>query len=160
MTIYEHDTGHYMKAGGQPPTAAGFSLIELMVVLLIASILIAIAVPSYNASVSKARRTDAKNALLDLAAREERYYATNSGTYSAVAANLGYSGTFPVTLGVTGSQYYQLNVASVTAQTSTTVATYTLTATPINAQASDVCGTYTLTSAGVQSVSGTATGCW
>jgi type IV pilus assembly protein PilE len=48
----------------------GFTLVELMVVIVIASILMAIAIPSYKTSIRKSRRTDAKTALLDLAGRE------------------------------------------------------------------------------------------
>ena len=55
----------------------GFTLVELMVVIVIASILMAIAVPSYKNSIRKSRRTDAKTALLDLAGREERFNSTN-----------------------------------------------------------------------------------
>ena len=50
--------------------AAGFTLIELMVALLIAAILFAIAIPSYNTYIRRSRRTEAKNALLALAGLE------------------------------------------------------------------------------------------
>ena len=56
--------------------AGGFTLIEMMTAVLIGAILMAIAVPSYNAQTQKSRRTEAKTALLDLAAREERYNST------------------------------------------------------------------------------------
>jgi type IV pilus assembly protein PilE len=52
---------------------SGFTLVELMIVVVVASILVAIAVPSYQYEVQKARRTDARNAILDIAAREERF---------------------------------------------------------------------------------------
>jgi len=51
------------------PPAAGFTLVELMIVVVIASILLAIAVPSYMTQVRESRRTEAKTALLDLAGR-------------------------------------------------------------------------------------------
>jgi type IV pilus assembly protein PilE len=57
-------------------TIAGFTLIELMTTILVGSILLAIAIPSYNAQTQKSRRTEAKTALLDLASREERYNST------------------------------------------------------------------------------------
>ena len=68
----------------------GFTLVELMVVIVIASILMAIAIPSYKNSIRKSRRTDAKTALLDLAGREERFMSTN-GSYTTSFANLGYA---------------------------------------------------------------------
>lgn len=145
---------------------AGFTLVELMVTVLIVAILAAIAIPGYKNQMQKSRRTDAKSALLDMAAREERYFATNS-TYTSTPANLGYSGTFPISI---GGNYYTIQAcvaaaASVTAGCSDagTGATFLLTATPVNGQAGDsVCGTYTVDSTGAQSVTGTAgaTTCW
>ena len=110
---------------GAAARAAGFTLIELMVTVVIVSILASIAIPSYMSSVRKSRRTEARTALLDLAAREERYLATNSA-YSSTASDLGYS-TLP---GPTASGYYTLNV-SVTAPSSTAAAQFTATATAV-----------------------------
>ncbi len=67
----------------------GFTLIELMVVVLAASILLAIAIPTYTTEIRKSRRTEAKTAVLDLAAREEKYLSLNN-SYTNVPANLGY----------------------------------------------------------------------
>ena len=136
----------------------GFTLIELMVVVVIVSILMAIAIPSYKSSIRKSRRTDAKTALLDLAGREERYNSTN-GSYTSAAGFLGYA-ALP---SVVGGGYYTIAAPTVVAGTATTVASFTITATPVagSDQAKDtVCGAFTLTSTGVQSVSGTATDCW
>src|ERR1700731_140430 len=88
----------------------GFSLIELMIVVAIASVLFAIAIPSYISYIRQSRRTEAKTALLDLAAREERYLSTNPAAYTNVPGNLGYAGFGagnPV-----GSGYYFLTVCS------------------------------------------------
>src|SRR5882757_8794028 len=104
----------------------GFTLVELMVVIVIASILMAIAIPSYKNSIRKSRRTDAKTALLDLAGREERFFSTN-GAYTATAASLGY-GAFPSSV---GGNYYTINVAAPVAGTATTVASFSITATPV-----------------------------
>jgi type IV pilus assembly protein PilE len=82
----------------------GFTLIELMVVVVIATILLGIAVPSYMAQIRKSRRTDAKTALLELAGREERFLSTNGSTYSALPADMGYT-AFPQLI---GSGYYTL----------------------------------------------------
>jgi type IV pilus assembly protein PilE len=160
MTTYaSHSNSHSNRR------AAGFSLIELMVAVGIATILVAVAVPSYLSQVRKSRRTDAKTALLDLAGREERYFSMNNGTYTAVAANLGYSGTFPVTI---GSGYYTVAAPVVTTGSTTAVATYTVTATPVvgSDQAKDTtCASFTITNTGSQtslnssSVDTTST-CW
>jgi len=86
----------------------GFTLIELMVVVVIATILMIVAVPTYLTQIRQSRRTDARTAVLDLASREERFFSTNGATYTAVAGSLGY-GAFP---SVVGSGYYQVNVCS------------------------------------------------
>ena len=55
----------------------GMTLIELMMVVVIATILMSIAVPSYMSQVRQSRRIEAKTALLDLAGREERFFSTS-----------------------------------------------------------------------------------
>ena len=56
---------------------AGFTLIELMIVVVVLTLLAAIAIPTYSNQIRKSRRSEAKSALLDLAGREERFMATN-----------------------------------------------------------------------------------
>jgi type IV pilus assembly protein PilE len=98
--------------------ASGFSLIELMVVVAVAAILVAIAVPTYQSQVRHSRRTDAKTALLDMAVRQEKYLTLNN-SYSSTASNLGYSA-----LGVSvGSNYYNMYVCVGTATTTTATTT-------------------------------------
>ena len=64
--------------------SAGFSLIELLVVVTIIGILGMIAVPSYRAYTMRAHRTEAKTALLQIATSQERYYIQNN-SYGTVA---------------------------------------------------------------------------
>jgi type IV pilus assembly protein PilE len=99
----------------------GFTLIELMIVVLVVSILVGIAVPTYRSQVRKSRRTDAKTALLDLASREAKYLTLNNA-YTTTPAALGYSGAFPQTIGT--GQYYTMSVCASTAAgtSATTVA--------------------------------------
>ncbi len=52
----------------------GFTLIELMVVVSVIAILAFIAIPSYQQSVRKSCRNDAKNAILGIASLQEKYY--------------------------------------------------------------------------------------
>ena len=93
----------------------GFTLIELLVVVIIASILVSIAVPSYMSQVRQSRRTEAKTAILDLAGREERYLSTNPAGYTNNPVLLGYGG-FGVGTPI-GSGYYYLTVCSPAAAT-------------------------------------------
>ncbi|PRC91023.1 type IV pilin protein [Solimicrobium silvestre] len=123
---------------------AGFTLIELMVVIVIIGILVAVAVPAYNTSVQKSHRTDAKTALLDLASREEKFYSLNN-EYSQTASDLyGSSVTaFPKAQSGT-TAYYSL---SVTATTTTFKAIASIITT--TQQNGDPCGDFTISNTGV-----------
>lgn len=141
----------------------GFTLVELMVTLTIAAILTVISIPSYTYEIHKARRTEARFALLDLATREERFFSTNSA-YTAVAADLGYAGTFPQTV---GAGHYQISVCVADAAPcagggSSTGSVFLLTATAVGTQAGDAqCTAYTLDNTGVQAATGVnANACW
>jgi type IV pilus assembly protein PilE len=145
----------------------GFTLIELMVVVSVATILTVIAVPSYLNTVRKSHRSEAKSILMDLAGREERYLATN-GSYTNNITQLGFSVAWgqPV-----GSGYYTIASPTITAATvsSATVAaappTYSITATANGGQSKDTnCAQFTVNSSGVQtslnSAAAASTGCW
>lgn len=54
-------------------SAAGFSLIELMITVLIVGIIAAFAIPSYRNSVIKGNRRAAQAAMMDIAQREQQY---------------------------------------------------------------------------------------
>ena len=149
---------------------AGFTLIELMVVVAIATILFAIAVPSYMSYVRQSRRTEARTAVLDLAGREERFYSTNGAAYTTTAGQLGYTA-----LGVPiGSGYYQLAVC-VPANSNCTAGlgmpnppagpSYTVVATPVagQTQVNDTqCTAFAVDSTGQQWAAGTGgtAYCW
>jgi len=128
----------------------GFTLIELMIVVVIATILLSIAIPSYQQQVRQSRRTEAKTAILDLASREERFLSTNPTGYTVVAANLGY-GALPT---VIGSGYYTVSVCSPACAPSAAAApSYTVIATPVagTSQAQDTqCTAFAVDSAGQQ----------
>ncbi len=128
----------------------GFTLIELVIVMVIIGILIAVAVPSYNSYIQASRRADGKAALLNLAAQMERYFTTNNTYVGATLANIGSSATSP-------SGYYNLSITSATASN------YTIQAAPTGAQASDsLCSTLTLNQLGQKGDTGTGsvTDCW
>jgi type IV pilus assembly protein PilE len=126
-----------------PSSHRGFTLIELLIVMVIASILAMIAVPSYQQSVIKSRRTEGRVVLNDTAQRLERCY-TQFGAYDAAGCAIT-DGEEIVSQG----GFYTVTVAIADA------ATYTLTADPAGPQMEDEqCGTLGLTNTGVRSITG------
>ncbi len=98
----------------------GVTLMELMIVVVIVGILAAIAYPNYRQYVAKAKRNEAKAALLQIATLQERFYLQNN-TYTADMTNLGFGGAGNV-LSDTGA--YSINVGAANANTFSAVATY------------------------------------
>jgi type IV pilus assembly protein PilE len=129
-----------------------------MVTVVIATILMTIAVPGYQYEVRKSRRTEAKTALMDLAAREERYFNTNNA-YSQTPSDLGYgAGGFPM---VIGNGYYQVWVCSPNTCTPNVAAapSYGVYAQPFTTdQQKDLCQIFTIDSTGYQTA--TDPSCW
>jgi type IV pilus assembly protein PilE len=70
-------------------SSTGFTLIELMVVVVIVGILMAIAWPSYQGSVLRSHRADAHSSLLNIASREERFVAQGNTYTTAIATAAG-----------------------------------------------------------------------
>ncbi len=87
----------------------GISLIELMVVVAIVAIIASIAYPSYREQMRKTRRADAKSALMDAAAKMERFY-TQFGRYTVTMTNAGIGATSP-------EQFYQITPGTIAGQT-------------------------------------------
>ena len=68
-------------------TKAGFSLVELAVVVVIIGVLAAFAVPRFRASVERSKAAEAYNYLSAVQAAQERFHA-RQGTYSDDLSNL------------------------------------------------------------------------
>ena len=65
----------------------GFTLLELLVVVVIVGVLAAAAVPIYLNYVKDSRRAEAKGGLAAIQTAEQTYFQAN-GTYTATLANL------------------------------------------------------------------------
>ena len=128
----------------------GFTIIELMIVVVIVGILAKVAISSYSTYIRKSRRADAVNTLMAMSMAEERYRANNS-TYGTLAQ---------VWNSVTTSNqgFYTVAISNVTATS------YTITATGTGTQTSDTegataCNSLVLTySSG--SITNTPAVCW
>lgn len=128
----------------------GFTLIEVMMVVVIIGILAAIAYPSYREYVLRGHRSEGVALLSEGAARQERYYAQNN-TYANSVALLSMDAN-------SDNDYYTLSVVAADATS------YSLLATAINSQTDDSkCGNLGLNEQGVKTESGTAADaaeCW
>ncbi|MGQ4583793.1 type IV pilin protein [Lysobacter sp. F60174L2] len=138
--------------------AAGFTLIELMIAVLVIAVLMGIAYPSYQNHVIKTRRAAATACMLEAAQFMERFYTTNlrydtdaGGTAVALPAMQCASDI---------AIHYTIQLAA-----GTTATSYAIEGVPEGQQASKDthCGTLSINQAGTKSVStsGTSVGeCW
>lgn len=97
----------------------GITLIELMIVVVVVSILAAIAYPNYQEFTARAKRNEARAALLRLATNQERFYLNNN-TFTTDMTQIGFSSS-PFT---TETGYYVVEVTSATPSNFSARATY------------------------------------
>jgi len=122
----------------------GFTILELMIVVVIAGIIAAIAVPSYQEQSRRTRRAVATAALLDATSRQEQFFLDNK-TYTAtiIAGGLNMNA-------ITESGSYALSVDAPTGACPLDRC-YRVRATPQGAQSADSCGPLTINSERVKS---------
>jgi len=148
----------------------GFTLIEILIVVVIIGVISAIAYPNYRNFVTEARRSEGQRLLLLAAAQQERFY-TQCGYYAvafAAATTTPNTCNASAAAGVLGMMnnladipFYSLTVAAGT--TGAIATSYLLTATPSGIQLTNDtnCINLTLTSQGVKGATGSwGASCW
>jgi type IV pilus assembly protein PilE len=132
---------------------AGFTLIEVMIVVVVVAILTAVAYPSYRDYIIRANRSAAQTFMLEVASRQERFLL-DARAYAASIAALGMS--VPPSV----STNYTITSAAVAGPPPG----YTVTATPVGKQLADdtKCGTLTIDATGAKTASGSGgvSQCW
>lgn len=126
---------------------AGFTLIELIIVVAIIGILASIAYPAYLNYIRESRRADARAGLSEVRLVQEKWRANN--VQYGDNGSLGYPKNSP-------SGYYQINI------TANGPTTFSAAATPQNDQAGDTCTNSQLiiTQNGPDLSSSTKRTCW
>ncbi|MHB1145472.1 MAG: type IV pilin protein [Thiobacillus sp.] len=82
-----------MKAGRQN----GFTLLELMIVVVVIGILATIAMPAYQEYVKRGHRAAAQSEMMDIANRQQQFFLANR-SYATTLGALSYS--LPAEVGV------------------------------------------------------------
>lgn len=91
ITVVTCSVKDVVRETPQPSLSArqvGFTLIEVMVVVVIVAILATVALPAYQDSVRKGRRASAQGFLLDLAQREQQYFV-DGRAYATSLSDMG-----------------------------------------------------------------------
>lgn len=100
-----------------PSRATGFTLVELMIAVVVVSILLAIAVPSFLDSMRKGRRSEAFTALSALQQAQERY-RSNNGSYASTLAAVnistptGPAGYYDLAIGASSATGYTITAVA------------------------------------------------
>jgi type IV pilus assembly protein PilE len=124
---------------------------ELMIVVVIIGVLATIAYPNYREFVARAKRTEARAALLKIATNQEKYYLQNN-VFTKNLTELGL-GTDPDTY-TTDSGTFSVKIVSADASNFTAEADYI----PADAEA-DKCNLFKIDARG-QKTSEPDTDCW
>jgi len=128
------------------------TLIEVMVVVVLIAVLASIAMPGYRQHLLRTHRTEAKRALLDVAAAQERFYLQND-TYAGPS---GLTASPPAGLGIpapTENGHYAIAI------TGGDINAFSATATALGGQSDDTrCATFAIDQVGGKTA--TSAGCW
>jgi type IV pilus assembly protein PilE len=93
-----------------PTSSRGFTLVELLIGLVIVAILAAVALPSYEKTVLRARRVDAREALMLLLSAQERLRANCSQYAAALGPADDCANAIVGSPGHSASGYYEIRI--------------------------------------------------
>lgn len=128
----------------------GVTLLELMIVVVVLTLLITIAVPNYFEFSARAKRAEARAALLQIATNQEREYLQNS-EYTMDMTRLGFE---LAGCNESGSGAYDICIDDANANTFTASATWKL-----GGAEAGKCASFEIDGRGVKS-SAPETNCW
>jgi type IV pilus assembly protein PilE len=116
-----------------PTKSKGFSLLELMIVLVVVGILGAVAFPQYKDYIKRGYRSQAEQALMEIASKQSQYildargYADIMGTSGLNWSSSGWTCSNTSSTPQCSNNYYNI---SVTVNNSATPPTFTISAVP------------------------------
>ncbi len=126
----------------------GVTLMELMIVVVIIGILTTIAFPSYQEFTARAKRTEAKAILLEIASNQERFYL-NANRFGTLA-ELGYADPL-----ITNSGSYTVTIPTNDASGFTASAAFNRDGSEL-----DRCSDFSIDSLGNKTSHGSISNCW
>ncbi|MBX3712831.1 MAG: type IV pilin protein [Lysobacter sp.] len=151
-------TSHRPRTSVSSRRVHGFTLVEMVIVVLIISVLAAIAYPAYQNHVIKTRREAAKACLMEMQQFMERFYTTNLRYDQTVPGGAAVA-LPPCQAGTDVTNHYQVALDGAPTRT-----TYRLRAVPQGRQATvdTYCGTMSINNQGGKAVTGSQTVdyCW
>ena len=122
-----------MKKYATPALCSGLTLIELVIVIAVLSILAAIALPAYEDTLTRSRRSDAMTVLSRFANQQEIFYSNNS-----------FYTTDPGLALLSDEGYYQISIPTANA------GFFVIQATPVAGTSQDGDGAFRIDSTGLK----------
>jgi type IV pilus assembly protein PilE len=95
---------------------SGFTLIELMIVIVIVAVLVGIALPAYQNQIIRGHRAAAKGEMLEIGDRQQQYLLANRSYTSdlndfayTLPADVGDRYIFSITISTVGMPYFKIS---------------------------------------------------
>jgi type IV pilus assembly protein PilE len=146
-----------MAAQRTPRKLAGFTLIEVMIVVAIIGLLAAIAIPSYSSYVLRANRAAARAQLAQAAQYMQRFYAANDRYDADRTGATTVWATMPpafMRAPADGVQLYEISNTGAANASTADASTFTLVMRPVGGtrMETDKCGGFTMTQSGARGI--------